>query len=175
MLEKKIDFLEIKSHNSSIEIRNVPMANGETTSDMCNIALNLGKTLQVPLGVSEIKNIHRGQSKSDKNRPIIVELSSVLLKEQIISSVKTFNTLNSASKLNSSHLNTGGPTYQIYVSSYLTPRIKKLHFLAREYCTLNNIKYCWATPTTVYLRKTEGAPSIKLKNEQDLQNLQNHK
>lgn len=170
-LEKKLDLMEIRSRSSTIELRNVPLRNGETTNDLFNVIKHLGHTLRVPLETSDVKNIYRGYSKSEKNKPIVVELSSVLRKEEFLSSIKTFNKQSTTSKLNTSHLKIDGPPVQIYVSDFLTPKMKRLHFLTRDYASVNSFKYCWATPTTIYMRKKEGEQVVKIKNEQDLQNL----
>lgn len=170
-LEKKVEFLEVKSRNTTFEIRNVPIYNGESTTDLCGYVKNLSTTLQIPFETSDIKNIYRGYSKSEKIKPIVVELLTVLQKEKLLNSVKTFKKLNTNSKLNTSHLKKEGAPVPIYVSDYLSAKMKRLHFMARDYAAVNNFKFCWATSTTIYLRKKEGEQVLKVRSEQDLQNL----
>ncbi|CAH2258862.1 jg12565 [Pararge aegeria aegeria] len=89
-LEEKIENLERKSRCAGIEIRNIPKSSGETKENIADTVKNLGKVLQIDLIGSDIRDVYRINSKDGSN-PIIAELSSVIMKEKIITKVKNFN------------------------------------------------------------------------------------
>ncbi|KAJ2938560.1 hypothetical protein O0L34_g13057 [Tuta absoluta] len=171
LLEQKIENLQQAARFSSFEVRNVPMKKEENKEDLCNMAVKLGKVLNVPVQASDIKNIHRGYAKPNTVQPIIVEVQSVILKEKVITSAKTYNRANRNNQLTTKHLHLEGPATPVYVSEHLSPLMKRLFSLARDYRTTKGYKFFWATPGAIYLKKKEGEPSIRLKTEQDLTNL----
>lgn len=58
----------------------------ETKEDLCNLIKNIGKTLEIPVETSEIRNIHRGVSKTSPESPIIVDFTTVIKKDRILNS-----------------------------------------------------------------------------------------
>ncbi|XP_050343840.1 uncharacterized protein LOC126769246 [Nymphalis io] len=171
-LEEKIEILERRSRATCIEIRNIPSLKTEKTQVLQDIVKSLGDVLKVEIDPYEIRNIHRGFSKNEKSKPLIVEFSSVIIKDKILSSAKRFTKDNNGDRLNTKHLSFDGPQKTVYVSDFFTPSMKRLYFLARDFAAKNKYKFCWATPGSILLRKKENEPSIRLKNEQDLKRLE---
>lgn len=172
-LEHRIEYLDRISKSSCVELRNIPLSKNENIDNLFTVVSNLCKTLDVPIVPADIRNIYRGYSKNDSKKPIIVDFSSVMLKYKVVSSFKLYNKEHSTNKLNTTQIKLDGPCSLIYVADYLTPKMKRLHFLARDFASTNNYKFCWSTQGTIYLRKKEGDQPIKLKNELDLINLKN--
>lgn len=171
-LEQKIEQLEKNSRICCVELRNIPVKKDEKTDDLINVTKTLGDSLKVPISHSDIKNIYRGYSKPDTNKPIIIEFGSTIIKEKLIASYKAFQKEKEKDeKFSLAHMKIEGPPAKVYLSDYLTPKMKKLHFMARDYATSNGYRYCWATTGAIYLRKQEGLQAIRLKNEEDLKNL----
>lgn len=166
-LEQKIEHLERNMNCTSLEIRNVPIKKGEKKDDLFSMVTNLCDSLNVPLDGFEIRNVYRGFSKSQNQKPIVVDFLSARIKENILVAVKQFTQQN-GSKLSTSNLKLEGQLSTIYVSDYLTPKMKRLHFLVRDFSSTHCYKYCWATPGAIYLRKKEGDPAIRIKSEEDL-------
>lgn len=174
MIEARVEFLERKNKSTGLEIRNLPSVSQdgkkvETKEEMIKLAKNLAISVNVDLQDGDIMDIYRINSKTEMNKPMIVDLRSVLKKDSILQAVKIFNkTKTKGEKLNSEHLRIKGPTRPVYVSETLTPKAQKLFSLAREFARNNQYAYCWTSKGMVYMRKTEGQPLIRLETEADL-------
>ncbi|XP_046976384.1 uncharacterized protein LOC124542485 [Vanessa cardui] len=171
-LEEKVELLERRSRATCVEIRNIPNSKTEKAQELHDIVKSLGNVLKIDIDPQEIRNIHRGYSKNETSKPVIVEFSTVSTKDKILRSIKQLTKDNNGVRLNTMHLGLDGPQTTIYVSDFLTPSMKRLHFMARDFAAKNNYKFCWATPGSIFLRKKENEPSIRLKNELDLKRLQ---
>lgn len=170
-LEQKIESMERKSKVTGIEIRNIPKKSGETKESLSESVKGLGKVLKIDLGNLDIRDVYRINSKDGSN-PIIAEFSSAIIKEKIISNVKTFNKSKPKNeKLNTSHLNYTGPNKPLFVSETLTQNTQKLFYLARHFQKNFGYAFCWTSRGIVYLRKEEKSSQIKITTEEDLENL----
>ncbi|CAB3248532.1 unnamed protein product [Arctia plantaginis] len=125
----------------------------------------IGSLINVPVQVHDVRDIFRTRSKDVDSRPIIVEFTTNLLKEKFIYMQRKFNKEN---KLSTEHLRLGGPAKPVFVSENLTPKMKRLFFLARDFASSNQYRYCWVTNGKIYLREKQGAPHIMIKSESDL-------
>lgn len=126
--------------------------------------------MECSLQTSDIKDIYRTSTASKEGtRPIIVELTSVLKKEDILAGIKKFNkTRVVGDKLNTEHLRLPGPKKPIYVSETLTYKTQKLFHSAREVTKIQGYNYCWTTRGVVYIRKSENDPAIRITSDSDL-------
>ncbi|PZC80308.1 hypothetical protein B5X24_HaOG214917 [Helicoverpa armigera] len=88
-LEKQVTDLRQTSRGSSIEIRNVPSSERESTTDLSQIVQNLGKVLGAP--ITGVRDIYRIPGKQGNIKPIVVELTSVQDKEKMLTSAKSYN------------------------------------------------------------------------------------
>ncbi|CAH0399888.1 unnamed protein product [Chilo suppressalis] len=169
-LEDKIDFMEKKSRATYLEIRNIPRSDKETKDNLCLILVKIAKTLNITLDMRDIRDIYRinNSNSENKHRPIIVELGSVILKNNFLSAIKKFNKVKGAEKLNTQHINMEGSPNFIYISESLTQKLKRLFYLSREFAKANDYNYCWTANGNVYLRKQEGAAHIRINSEADL-------
>lgn len=175
-LEKKVEGLELSSRTSTIEIRNIPVTDNESTLDLYNIVSSTGKVLNTEIQQSQIRDIYRLPSKPGKNRPIIVEFSTVALKSKIIQSARVYNKNSSpAEKLTTEMIGLKGKSCPIYISEYLPGATRKLFYQAREFARLSGYKFCWAVNGKIYLRKCENSSAIKVVSEQALRGLSEEK
>ncbi|XP_026326853.1 uncharacterized protein LOC113235388 [Hyposmocoma kahamanoa] len=166
-LEERIDYLESKFRSSNVEIRNIPKSESETKMDLVNMVVKLGQVLDTSVNQSDIKDVFRINNKSTK-KPIIVEFTSTLIKEAIEKNVKNFNKYHSTDKLNTKHLHLEGPKIPVYVEENLTTKNKRLFYLAREFATQKNFRYCWTSNGRIFLRKEEGGQVIRINSEADI-------
>jgi hypothetical protein len=111
------------------------------------------------------------KTKKESNQPIIVDFTTVTMKETVLTSVKTYNKLKRENKLNTDDLKIDGQTKPVFVSELLIQTARRLFFLAREFSRYNGYKYCWTTHGKVFLRREEGAPSYRIDVEGDLKKL----
>ncbi|XP_026330033.1 uncharacterized protein LOC113237639 [Hyposmocoma kahamanoa] len=175
-LEKKVESLELTSRTSTLEIRNIPATDNETTSDLMNIVRATAKALKLEIQQSQIRDVYRLPSKPGKTRPIIAEFSTVALKMEVLNSVRNYNKNRaSTEKLSTEMIGLKGKSSPIYLSEYLPGPTRKLFYQAREFAKLSDYKFCWAVNGKIYLRKTENSNAIKVDSEQVLRALTNDK
>lgn len=170
-LEKGITDVKQSSRSSSIEIRNVPRAAQENSSNLTEIVTNLSVTLQTPL--KGIRDIYRIPGKPETVKPIVVELNSVQDKEQLLLAAKNYNKSRPIQeRLNTSLIGCQGNPQPIYIAEYLPTSTKKLFYLAREFAKLNKFDFCWTANGKIFLRKEPGAKHILVASEEILKDLQ---
>lgn len=170
-LEKQITDIKQCSRGSSIELRNVPALEQESTSNLTQVVHNLGEILQTP--IKGIRDIYRIPGKPGITKPIVVEFTSVQEKDQLITAAKTFNkTRSKDDRLNTSMLGRQGKSQPIYIAEFLPSSTKKLFYLAREFAKLNKYEFCWTASGKVFLRKEHGGKHILVRSEQFLHELQ---
>lgn len=172
-LEEKVELLERKSRATGIEIRNIPKIDGENKENLSNLVINLGKTINVQIEKHAIKDIYRTKSK-DASNPVIVEMASVIVKDNILKGVKNFNkTKPKGDKLNTTHLNPHYPAKPIYFSETLSQKAQRLFYLARSFQKNHGYTFCWTANGIIYLRKNENTSQIRVSSESDLDKLRN--
>lgn len=173
-LEDKIEDIQRNLKSTSLEIRNVPMPSSESKKDLIKTVQDICKVTNSDLLYSEIKDAYRVSTKTTKNT-IIVELTSNITKNDILKKVKAYNKNYPKQKLNSSHLGLMGKPVPIYLSENLTQKTKRLFFLARDMAKTFEYKYCWTSNGRVYLRKSDEAPHVLVKDENILESLKSIK
>lgn len=176
LLEEKIEFTERYQRASSIEIRNIPkpVNKDETKDDLSDLVMRITKVINLPLKATDIRDIFRSNTKS-ANKPIIADFTTVLYKEKFLQAVKTYNMTYRTNKLNTSNIRIDGPSKPVFISENLTPKMRKLFHMAREFAKSNNYKYCWCAHGKIYLRKSDGAAHSRIISESDLTKLSNTK
>ncbi|KOB62072.1 Zinc finger DNA binding protein [Operophtera brumata] len=165
-LESKVDSFERSARSTCIEIRNLPTSQPETKSSLVENVVQIGKILNVPMLTTEVKDIFRIKTKDPANKTVIVDFTSVLLKERFVSKYKKCNKENN--RLTTEKLRISGPSKPIFISENLSTKLKKLFYLAREHAKANDFKFCWASNGKIFLRKREGGPLVRVNNESDL-------
>lgn len=94
---------------------------------------SVGNTINLELTQNSIKDTYRIKSK-DSSNPIVVEFSTVLLKEKMLHTVKTYNRgKTTAEKLNTGNLGLKFTNKPVYMSEILTNNSQKLFYLARTF------------------------------------------
>lgn len=173
-LESKIEALERNTRITSVEIRNIPMKEKENRESLYKIALNIGSALDIPVQSSDIKNTFRVNKKS-ASKPIIVDFTTVAMKDKFINCFKKYNQRSTKEKLNTEKIKIEGPANRIFISENLTDKTRKLFYQAREFARANTFTFCWTSFGKVYLRKSEGSPQILISSELDFEKIQLNK
>lgn len=172
VLEDKLENLQRNSSKATVEIRNVPAKDKETNDDLIPIIIKTGKALQMDIQPSEIRDAFRIPGKSDSNKTIIAEFSTVPRKIKFLQAARDFNGKRTKDeKLNSGHLGLEGKKSPIFISEHLTSLSKKLFYLAREFSKINDYKYCWTSNGRVFIRKEDKSKQIIIKSEKCLLDL----
>lgn len=172
-LEQKLEEVLKNSREANYEIKNVPKNSTESKSDLIEFVLNLSRTIECPMTRADIRDIYRVRGKPNGSlaTPIIVELSSTVIKNDTLKMCKMYNSKHSE-KLRAKHLgvSSSGET-PIYVSEQLTPKAARLYFLARELKRQKLYNFCWTGYGNVYLRKDEGSPVVQVTSEAQVMHL----
>lgn len=170
-LELKLEKFECLSRSACLEIRNIPVNASETKPTLLKTVLSLGETLSVPIQPQEVKDVFRVKPKvPSTKRNIIVEFTSVLLKEKMVQNYKRFN---KSYRLTTETLKISGPAVPVFVSENLSSKMKRLFYLAREFAKTNDYRYCWVSNGKIFLREKDGATQKRIQSEEDLEKLQN--
>lgn len=170
-LEEKIDHLEKYINLSTLEIKNVPKKTMESKNDLSEIMQRICSALNINIVASDLKDIYRINMNKYKNGPVIVQLSTTLLRNKILHSVKKYNKDHPDLKFNSSVIGMTGESVPIYLSERLSNKSNKLLQLSRKFVKENNYKFCWINNGRIFIRKAEGHTPIQVREESDLTQL----
>ncbi|CAG4971729.1 unnamed protein product [Parnassius apollo] len=151
-IERKVHDLQVKSRTASIEFRNIPMQERETTDDLLSIVSGVCNALHIPIKHDEVRDVYRLPGKPGTNKTIVAEFVTVFDKNNIFSAARNFNKKKpSEEKLNSESIGLSGKRVPIYISEYLPPSSKVLFRKARMYAKDNKYQYCWTTNGQVFI------------------------
>lgn len=165
-LENKLENMEQSARSTCVEIRNVSCSKSETKSSLLNTITETGKLLNLAIQPRDVKDVFRIKAKDPAVKPIIVDFTTVLLKEDFLSKFR--NHIKNNYKLTTEHLKISGPARRIYVSENLSAKNKRLFFLARDAAKSNQFEFCWVSHGRIYVREKSGSPHMQVKNEMDL-------
>lgn len=169
LLETKVEDLSRQAQSSHVEIRNVPIAEKESKSDLRNYVYNISNALKV--NSIEVRDVYRWAGIRDGKQTIVAVLNNSAARYDLLKAAKTHNLNHPRSKLNSSHLGMNIETSPIYLSEHLTAKARRLYYLGRQLVKSYEYKFCWTTNGRVYMRKNEGSSIITVKEEQQLEQL----
>lgn len=174
-LESKIEILERGARARSIEIKNIPKLHEENNQNLRETVMKIGTLIDYTIKESDISNIFRMKYKRDNNSPatIVVDFVSAYSKDAMIKMSRDYNKKNLSKKLNTSLLGIAGPARPVFITEHLTYACNRLYYLARMLVKDKGYSYCWTYNGQVYVRKREGAPSIRIENETRLVTLRN--
>lgn len=135
--------------------------------------LNLSRNVNCKIEKSDIKDIFRvqGRKEGKKDTPIIIEIGSTILRNDILRSCKIFNIKNK-DKLRAIHLGFNKEeNTPIFVAEQLTAKGARLFYLARDLSKSKNYKFCWTSFGKIYIRENESSPVILISNEAQIHHL----
>lgn len=165
-LEKKIQDMQLSSRTSSIELRNVPAQERESVADLTNLITKVGNAVQFDISPKDIRDVYRLPGKPNTNKSIVAELSTVHMKNDLLTATRNFNkSRTKENKLNTESLGLPGARQPIYVAEYMTPSARKTFFMAREFAKTHNYMFCWYSNGRVFLRKEQGSKHVLVESE----------
>ncbi|CAB3229221.1 unnamed protein product [Arctia plantaginis] len=167
-LENKIEDMQKKLKSTVIEFRNLPQqVKDETQQDLCELVQKTCSSVNTSIESSEIRDIFRLTTKLGTSI-VVTDLTTVLIKNRILSGVREFNQTHPNNKLSSLTIGLSGPTKPIYVVESLTNKNRKLYSMARETAKTLDYKYCWNKSGNIYMRKNDGDTRLVIRKESDL-------
>lgn len=172
LLENKFEEFQRSDRKANIEIKNVPLKGDENKKDLHEMVCKLYKNLNVEVERSDIRDIIKTKKPKTERSTLIVELSNTFIKTELLKSAKAYNLRNKTSKLSAKLMGLNAhPDTPIFIAENLTPVASRLYFLARDFKTANNYKYCWTSYGKVYLRMDDNTPIMNISNEAQFQQL----
>lgn len=167
-LELKVETLEKHARNSMIEIRNLPKHEEENKGDLVVLLKKIGLTLGVvnPIEKTDIRDIYRMKSGT-----IVVDFTTVLHKESVLSNYKKFNRSKRSNKeplLHSEHLELPGPPRPVYIAECLSTNMRRLFYVAREYVKTGKLIAAWISFGRLLVKKEEGSAPVRVNEESEI-------
>ena len=157
---EKLDCLEQYGRRQNLEIVGIPVQDGENTNA---IVIEVAKLLDVSLTPEQISTSLRLPAKNPENRspPIIARFTNRDVRNKIYANRKATRT--------ASLVNFSVPgTEKICVNENLTRPRKKLFWLTKQKAKKIGFKYLWTTNGNIFVKQTDQAEVIAIKNEKDV-------
>lgn len=162
-IHAKVDTADRLARGRNVEIQCVPEGRNE---NVITLFQNLCKSISVNISENDIhacRRVAKTNSASKRPRNIVVTLSSVRLRDSVLSAIHRFNKAK-RDKLQSEHLGIKGEPIRIFVSEHLSLENKQLHAAARQIARTKNYKFVWVRNNKIYLRKDETSNPVLVKN-----------
>ncbi|CAK1602146.1 unnamed protein product [Parnassius mnemosyne] len=162
-LENKIQYMEQQARRNNLEISGIPEKSNE---DLSLYLRNITNFLGVELSSTDIVQITRIRpfnAVSGRPKAIVVKLSYQLLRDTILSAVRT------KKELKLCDIGFRGEMKKIYLNEHLTPANKILYKSTREKAKVAQYKFVWIRDGKIFVRKNDISRSLCIKNSVDLQ------
>lgn len=156
----KLSVTELKqySRRANLEISDIPESENEIIND---ILLKMGKLAECDI-VNNVVTAHRvPRFVKDRTKSIIVQFKSKPIKDEIQKKLKE-------RKMTTSEIDPSFPDVPIFFNEHLTPELKKVFYLSRNFKKVNNFKFCWVRDGKIYLRKNETSKIYRIQTDEDL-------
>lgn len=166
----RLNNVEQNSRSNNIELQCVPESKSE---NLIHIAIQLGKVVGCKINENDVLHctrVAKFDRSSDRSRSIVIQLSSVRLRDQLLASSIAFNKKNPENKLNSGHIGLKS-NVPIFVMEHLSSFNKGLHAAARQKAKELNYKYVWVRNGRIFMRQSDNSSYILIKNKQALDKL----
>lgn len=163
VIKQNVKVLDKSSRSCNLEIQSIPE---KKTENLLHLLKKICEVIKTPLIDSDIRSIRRVAKlnpSSDRPRNIIVTLPSERHRDAILSAARRYNKQNSSMPLNCSNIGYSGDKRSIYIVEHLSPECKEIHAAARKWAKENFYKYVWVKYGRVYVRESDTAPAILIK------------
>lgn len=173
-LENQVKDIILTSRPSTIQLRNVPSQEKESTKDLVTIFTKVAEVCNAGISLNDLRDIYRLPGKPGTPRTIVAELGTVLTKNTVLNAVRGFNRQRPVTeKLNTRTLDIPGEVRPVYVDEHLLPAARRLYNQCRSFARENNYQFCWISNGNILLRRDNSASSkiTHIKSEQCLAKL----
>lgn len=159
-LDAKIQIMEQYSRNKNIEVCNVPRTNNE---NLRNVVLKLAEKINVNLKDEDIDVVHRLPSKPNKTQPIIVQLSSRRIRDQIMYNRRKVITSNEL---------VGEGSGKVFINPNLNRYFRELRFKTKKAAAEQGYKFVWFKNNKILVKENENSQHvITIQSDDDLEKL----
>lgn len=157
-LKIKMNNLDQYSRKNNIIIANVPHQNNE---NIYELVINVLNSLDMKMNDGDFGTIHRLRATEGKIPSIIARLTNSDKKNEIIKKAKRYKLHGKKFGFN--------PALPIYISEQLTKNTLEILNRAKKLRNQNIIKYVWSRDGTIFIRKDDQDPAIKIEDISQLQ------
>ncbi|KAJ2937231.1 hypothetical protein O0L34_g19424 [Tuta absoluta] len=157
---------EQENIRNEIEIIGVPECNDENLGHIVMTACN---KIGIELKEGEIDEIFRAgprqRKDNDKNRlrPVGVKLVRHRKRDAILKAARTRRNIHAQDVID-------GAPGNIYFNERLTKKNRNLFRDDRLRSSSHNFRYCWARNGSIFVRRSDGKPAIRITTTEDLDN-----
>lgn len=170
-LNSRINMLEQHTRSNNIELQCVPESK---TENIVSMVMNLSGFLKCQLKEENIvysARVPKANRTSSRPRSIVVQLSSVKIRDSLLAAAIKYNKANPAVKLNATHMGISGDKLPIFISEHLSPANKSLHAAARIKAKECDYKFVWVRGGKIFVRKNETSDYIIIRDLASLDKL----
>lgn len=153
-----------------LTIHGVPQ---QKNNELVSTIIKIGETLNVKITPENIKSHRTINNKNRQNSSpiIVIELNNIEIKKQMQINFKNNGPIIAAQILKHT-VNTNKEHQKIYINDYLCTHVKKLLEQTKKIQQKCNLKFVWSKNGSVYARRTEEAPIIKIRNFNDIKEIE---
>lgn len=167
-LKDRLANLEQQSRSNNIELQCVPENKNE---NVYNIVTQLARVVNCEISERDVLHctrIAKANQSSSRPRSILLQLASPRIRDRLLAATIKYNQANPQEKLNCSHLGYAGPKSPVFVAEHLSPTNRALHAATRIKAKEKNYRYVWVRNGKIFVRKTDGAEYIQIRNKSSL-------
>ncbi|XP_031767613.2 uncharacterized protein LOC116413319 [Galleria mellonella] len=163
-LSVRLALLEQYTRQQNIEITGIPENKSE---NLVKTVLQLGTVISSGItdkDVISVSRIRKVNNSSNRPRSVVVKLSDIRVRDEILAKVVKYNKTHADNKLNSHHLGYSGAKSSVYISEHLSPLNKAIHAETRRIAREKGYKYVWVRDGRILIRKNDECPAKQIKN-----------
>lgn len=170
-LNHQLKTFDRQSRSLNVEIQAVPEKKNENIQQLFKKLCQVIDYSLVDDNINACRRVAKMNPNSKRPRNILVTLTSVKHRDNILSAVHRYNKANKENALSSADIGFPGEKVPIYVNEHLSAESKDLLAKARKLKVDKSYKFAWVKFGRVYMRKDETSPSILIKNHQSFEKL----
>lgn len=146
------------SRRSNIEIKGIPY---ESSEDLVEMVIKIGKKVGVPLVVNDIGRAHRVPTARNPSKTnVVVQFEQRQKRDKFLMNTRAANL-----KCSDLGIDSGSA---IFINEHLCPELKRLLGQATARKRETGWKYVWVRDGKIFARQTDNVPKIKIENSDDV-------
>lgn len=170
-LTNRLNNLDQMSRATNLEVQCVPE---HRTENLLLIVKQLCNVVKYPVSESDVafcSRVAKMNTNNTRPRSILVKFVTPRIRDCVLAAVIQYNKDHKQEKLTSSDLGIDDKKIPIYVVENLTAENKSLHAATRLRAKELGYKFVWVRGGRVYVRKSESAEAIFVRNTESLKKL----
>ncbi|BET01435.1 Hypothetical protein NTJ_14251 [Nesidiocoris tenuis] len=161
-LRRRLNFVEQDRLDISLEIFGIPETPNENVVDIVKTIATKSDIQLIEQEVAFALRRNTGKKAAvNKMRPILVKVERSSTRNQLVKAIKKKDIM--AKDVHASF----PADVKIFANEKLTPANSHLFWLARSVAKVENFKFAWVSNGSIYLKKTEDAIPVRIKELQD--------